>query len=149
MVVPIADLGNEDRSNLTPFAEPVLIKRRTVALIVLCVVYHLPLLWRNQAALLMGCLGVFRTRIGTGSDEAVAVRWAASARRFLIICDARMAFLACVLVGDSNGKAGASGDEGFFRFAYFKTFRAIGAHIPPDGAMIDTPYVHQGKLKVV
>jgi hypothetical protein len=99
MVVPMADLGNEDRSNLTPFAEPVLIKRRTVALIVLCVVYHLPLLWRNQAALLMGCLGVFRTRIGTGSDEAVAVRWAASARRFLIRCDARMAFLVCVLVG--------------------------------------------------
>lgn len=139
MVVPMADLGNEDRSNLTPFAEPVLIKRRTVALIVLCVMYHLPLLWRSQAALLMGCLGVFRTRIGTGSDEAVAVRWAASARRLLISCEARMAFLTCVLVGDSHEKAGASGNDGVFRFAYFRTFKAIGAHIPPEGAIINSP----------
>lgn len=99
MVVPMVDLGNEARSNLTPFAELVLMKRRTVALIVLCVVYHLPLLWRNQAALLMGCLGVFRASTGIGSDEAVAPRWAASARRFLRSCDARMAFLAWVLVG--------------------------------------------------
>lgn len=38
---------------------------------------------------------------------------------------------------------------GGFRFAYFKTFKAIGAHIPPDGAMIEKPYAHQGKLKVV
>lgn len=148
MVVPIADLGNEARSNLTPFAEPVLIKRRTVALIVLCVVYHLPLLWRNRAALLMGCLGVFRTSTGTGSDEAVAARWAASARRFLRRFDARMAFLACVLVG-LDEKAGANGNDRVFRFAYFIIFKAIGAHIPLDGAMIDRPYVHQGKPKVV
>lgn len=49
IAVAVADFGNAARLNLEPWAGPVLMKRRTVALMVLWVVYHLPLACRRAA----------------------------------------------------------------------------------------------------
>lgn len=58
-------------------------KRLMFALMVACVVYHLPFDWRSQAAFEIGWRGVLRIRIGIGS--LTAPRAAASARRFRTI----------------------------------------------------------------
>lgn len=64
-MVPIRDLGNEDLSNLTPEErEAAVVNRRTTAEMLLCVVYHLPLLCLRRAMRCLGCVGAFRARIG-------------------------------------------------------------------------------------
>src|SRR5271170_4078812 len=65
--LPIEDLGKAERLYLTAPDGPVLMNRRTAALTVLWVVYHLPLFWRSNAAGWIGCLGLFRTSTGCNS----------------------------------------------------------------------------------
>lgn len=65
---PMRDFGKDARSNLTPeFRAAEVVKRRTVAEIVLCVLYQRPLLCFNKATRCRGCFGTFRASKGCSS----------------------------------------------------------------------------------
>lgn len=65
MMLPIRDFGKDDLSNLTPEERDAeVVNRRTAAEMLLWVVYQRPLLCFRYAMRWIGCVGVFRARIG-------------------------------------------------------------------------------------